>query len=74
MPARHEPLEPLELDDTRVVAAGTALWLVALVVLALAALVGADVHLWWLVMCLVGAVLGVVGLRVLALRKRSRRR
>lgn len=71
--ARPDP-EPLELDDTRVVAAGTALWLVALVVLVVADLLGADVHGWWIVMCLCGAALGLVGLRYVALRKQARRR
>lgn len=70
---RPDP-EPLELDDTRVVAGGTALWLLALVVLLVADLLGADVPGWWPAMCACGAALGVVGLRYLARRKRARRR
>lgn len=68
VPRRPGP-EPLELDDTRVVAAGTALWLLALPALGLAALLGADVHGWQVWMCVAGAVLGVVGLRFIARRK-----
>ncbi len=70
---RPDP-EPLELDDTRVVAAGTALWLAGLLVLPVAALFGADVHGWWIAMCLCGVALGLVGLRVVALRKQAPRR
>lgn len=70
---RPDP-EPLELDDTRVVAAGTALWLAGLLVLLVAALFGADVHGWWIAMCLCGVALGLVGLRVVALRKQAPRR
>ena len=73
-PAARSTPAPLELDDTRVVAAGTALWLAALVVLALARVAGAGVHGWWLVMCVCGTVLGVVGLRVLARRRARARR
>lgn len=63
--------EPLELDDTRVVAAGTALWLVALVVLLVAAAVGADVHGWWIALCACGVLLGVTGLRAIARRRQA---
>jgi hypothetical protein len=54
---------PLETDDVRIVAGGTALWAVALVVLGIARLVGADVHGWWLAMCACGVALGLAGLR-----------
>jgi hypothetical protein len=54
---------PLETDDVRLVAAGTALWAVALVVLLLLRVAGAGVHDWWLVMCGAGALLGLVGVR-----------
>ncbi len=64
---RPDP-EPYELDDTRVVAAGTALWLLGLVGLLVARLLGADVHGWWYAMCLCGAVLGLLGLRYVARR------
>lgn len=69
-PRRPDP-EPLELDDTRVVAVGTLLWLVALVALLVADLFGADVHGWWTAMCACGAVLGVCGLRYVARRKQA---
>ena len=70
---RPDP-EPLELDDTRVVAAGTAAWLAALVGLLVADLVGTSVPGWWPVMCLCGVALGVVGLRYIARRKQAVRR
>lgn len=70
---RRPDLEPLELDDTRVVAAGTVLWLLALPVLAVAALLGDGVHAWQLWTCVAGAVLGVLGLRYIARRKAARR-
>lgn len=70
--ARSDP-EPLEADDTRVVAAGTGLWLAALVVLVVADLLGAEVHGWWLGMCLYGIALGLIGLRHLAGRRRAGR-
>ncbi len=71
--ARPEP-EPLELDDTRVVAAGTLLWLVGLVALLVADLAGASVPGWWPLMCLCGVALGVLGLRYVARRKQAQRR
>lgn len=70
-PRRPDP-EPLELHDTRVVAAGTLLWLAGLAVLTVADLFGAPVRGWWLQMCAAGAVLGVIGLRVLARREARR--
>lgn len=59
--ARRPDPQPLELDDVRVVAGLTGLWAVALVVLGVAALTGADVRGWWLAMCACGIVLGLVG-------------
>ena len=59
---RPDP-EPLETDDVKIVAGGTALWGVALVALGIARLAGADVHDWWLAMCACGFVLGLVGVR-----------
>ena len=70
---RHPDPEPLELDDTRVVLAGTLLWALALVVLAVADLAGARVPGWWLQMCVAGIALGLTGLRVLARRGPGRR-
>lgn len=61
-PRRPDP-EPLETDDVMIVAGGTALWLVALVVLIVLRVAGADVRTWWIVMCACGAALGVVGVR-----------
>jgi hypothetical protein len=52
---------PLETDDVLVVAVGTALWALALVLLLLLRATGADVHDWWLVMCAAGALLGLLG-------------
>lgn len=57
---RPDP-EPLETDDVRVVGGLGLLWVVALVVLGIARLAGADVRGWWLVMCACGAGLGVLG-------------
>ena len=61
--ARKPDPAPLETDDVRIVAIGVALWGVALVVLGIASLLGAQVHGWWLVMCLCGVLLGLVGVR-----------
>lgn len=53
-----------ETDDVPVVAAGTGLWLLALLVLGVLRLTGTgDVHGWWLAMCASGAALGLVGVR-----------
>jgi hypothetical protein len=62
---------PLETDDVRIVAGGTALWALALVALAVLRLAGVDVHGWWLAMCAAGAVLGLVGVRYCARRQRG---
>lgn len=73
-PPRHPEPEPLELDDTRVVLAGTVLWALALVGLVVADLAGVRVPGWWLQMCLAGIALGLLGLRFIARRKAVRRR
>jgi hypothetical protein len=53
---------PLETDDARLVAGGTVLWAVALVVLLVLRLADVTrVETWWLVMCAYGAGLGVAG-------------
>lgn len=70
VPRRPDP-EPLELDDTRVVALGTLAWALALLGLLAADLLGADVHGWWLAMCLCGIALGLIGLRYVARRKQA---
>ena len=55
---------PLETDDVPVVAIGTALWAVGLAVLVVLRLTGAaQVRDWWMVMCVVGIALGLVGVR-----------
>lgn len=63
-PEEHPDPEPLETDDVRLVGLGTALWALALVVLAVlqVASVG-DVQPWWLAMCVCGLALGLVGVR-----------
>jgi hypothetical protein len=55
---------PLETDDVHVVAVGTGLWALGLLVLVVLRLTGAaEVRDWWMVMCLVGIALGLVGVR-----------
>jgi hypothetical protein len=61
-PRRPDP-PPLETDDVRIVAGGTAAWALAAVVLVIARLAGAGVHDWWIAMCVAGAVLGLAGVR-----------
>lgn len=46
-----------------IVGAGTALWVVALLVLLVLKAAGTEVHTWWLVMCGYGAALGLFGVR-----------
>lgn len=73
-PPRRPTPAPLELDGPRVVATGTLLWLVGLLVLGLRDLTGFDVPGWQLWMCLAGAVLGLLGLRVMRRRRLRERR
>jgi hypothetical protein len=54
---------PLETDDVKIVASLTVVWAVALVVLLVLKAVGSDIHTWWMLMCLEGALLGLVGVR-----------
>jgi hypothetical protein len=54
---------PLETNDVAIVAGGTALWAAAAVVLGIAKAAGAGVHSWWIVMCVCGAALGLLGVR-----------
>lgn len=55
---------PLETDDVRTVAVGTALWAVALVVLVVLRLTDATrIETWWITMCAWGFVLGLAGVR-----------
>lgn len=63
-PARRPDPPPLETDDVKVVAVGTGLWAVGLVVLLVLKATGtAEVHDWWLGMCGYGIALGVFGMR-----------
>ena len=62
-PARRPDPEPLETNDVLIVAGGTALWAVALVVLGIARLAGADIRTWWLGMCAYGVLLGLIGVK-----------
>jgi hypothetical protein len=71
MPLSRRPdPDPLETDDVRIVAAGTVLWAVALLVLVVARLTGAGVHDWWIAMCVCGTGLGLLGVRY-CLRRRA---
>jgi hypothetical protein len=55
---------PLETDDVHVVAVGTGLWAVGLLVLVVLRLTGStEVRDWWMVMCVVGIALGLGGVR-----------
>ena len=68
------PLPRRVTDPVPVILTGSAVWLVALVVLGVLALTGtraADVWLW---ACVVGVGLGVVGLGVLTLQRRANAR
>jgi hypothetical protein len=60
--SRPDPL-PLETDDVKLVAAGTAAWAVALLVLVAVRLAGQDVQGWWMGMCGYGIALGLFGVR-----------
>jgi hypothetical protein len=64
---------PLETNDVALVAAGTALWAVALVVLLVLKAIGKGIHDWWWQMCLAGALLGTYGVRY-CVRRRNRLR
>jgi hypothetical protein len=69
---RPDPPE-WQTNDVPVIAGGTALWAVALVVLLVLRLAGVDgVRDWWLALCACGAVLGLVGVRYVA-RLQARR-
>jgi hypothetical protein len=67
-PRRPDP-PPLETNDVIIVAGGTALWAVALVVLLVLKAAGSDIHSWWIVMCVEAVVLGGVGIRFCARRQ-----
>ena len=69
--ARRPDPAPLETNDAALVAVGTAAWVVALIVLVVARLAGADVHGWWLALCGCGAVLGLLGVRYCTRRQQA---
>ena len=61
----------METDDVRLVALGTAGWLLGFVVLMVMKTTDHEVHDWWWQMCLAGAALGVLGVRA-SRRRRDR--
>ena len=69
-PAKQAP-PPLRVDTVRVVLAGTAVWVVALVVLLL---LGDRVDRMWTWTCVAGIALAVVGLGVMRLQGQLGRR
>jgi hypothetical protein len=71
-PRRPDP-EPVEVNETRIVAVGLALWVVALVVLLLFFRDELRAHdaTWWLWTCVVGIALGLYGLRFVSRRHRG---
>ena len=72
-PRRPDP-KPVEVNETRIVAIGVALWALAFVVLAVFFRGYLRRHdaTWWLWACLVGVALGLYGLRFVSRRDRSR--
>lgn len=72
MPPRRPDPAPLQTDDRPIVVVGTALWVVALVLLAVFFRDDLRRHhtTWWLWACGVGIVLGLNGLRVVSRRRR----
>ena len=74
-PTRHPDPEPLETDDVKVVAVGTALWFVALAVtLLLHDRLADDGHGDWVWIALAGSLLGLLGLRYVVRRRAALRR
>ena len=70
--ARRPDPEPLQTNDERVVALGTAAWAVALLVLLLLRLTDVtEVPTWWLGMCGYGIVLGLFGQRYCRKRREA---
>jgi hypothetical protein len=67
-PRRPDPA-PLETNDVIIVAGGTALWTLALVVLLVLKATGSDIHDWWLIMCVEAVVLGGIGIRFCSRRQ-----
>lgn len=72
-PAEHNAIRPVDNDGVVVVSAGTGVWLIALVVLALLhAQLSAHGHLWWIATAAIGFGLGLLGIAY-CLRARRRR-
>ena len=71
MTERRPDPPPLETDDVKIIAAGTAVWAIAFVVLLVLKAAGTDIRGWWLWMCASGALLGLVGVRYCARRRRG---
>ena len=69
--ARRPDPPPLETDDVRIVAAGTALWTIALVVLLL---LGDRVDRMWTWTCVAAIGLALLGLGVMRLQGQLPRR
>ena len=73
-PWQPPPLPASLTDPVRVIAVGTAAWLVALAVLGVLALTGSRPADAWLVACAIGAGLGLLGLGVFTLQRRANAR
>lgn len=67
MERRPDP-EPLETNDVALVAGGTVVWAVALVVM-LVLEAARGVPNWWWQMCASGALLGLLGVRYCSRRR-----
>ena len=66
-------VEPLDVDGTRTVAVGSALWLVGfLVLLPFYDTLEASGRVWWLWTCLAGFGLGVIGWDYCRRRRKAR--
>ena len=66
-------VEPLDVDGTRTVAVGTALWLLGfLMLLPFYGRLEEDDHLWWMWTCLAGFGLGLFGWDHCRRRRRAR--
>lgn len=64
-PVEQQPLSPLPIDTARIVLAGTAAWLVALVLTLLVPTLHSGARYWWPWACVTGLVLGLLGLAYL---------
>ena len=66
-------VEPLDVDGTRTVAVGTALWLLGfLMLLPFYGRLKEDDHLWWMWTCLAGFGLGLFGWDYCRRRRKAR--